>query len=485
MRRKRNPILRYTRQALAAAGILLAVLVILRMIGGNTYRAAAFWDEADPPAAVQVDDPAIARAENPRLENGRITVDIIPLQKGPVIVQFLDRDGQVVRDLYLRVSRLGTVYNMEDGGFTGDIVLLSAVTLYLFLLSAMMLHGFLTAKGSAVYAYSTMFYIGFFFFALLSALTMLTSLLMHVLRPQAYSMSNVYSSMSSASATFLALTSPVLLVFSLAVAVSNIELLRHNRPRIQNALGLLTGVLIIGGALFGLWLTMRDFSGSLLEYRINATVQNVYCTLYVYFECVLAGAVICGLRAARHRVDPGRGIIIILGCWFRKDGSLPPLLRGRVDRAIEYWRETREKTGTEAFIIPSGGRGPDESMPEAEAMRNYLLAHGIPEEKILPETGSASTWENMRFSRRVMEEHHLSGSVVYATTSYHVFRSGMWAARAGLEAEGISSRTKWWFWPNAFLRECISLLANRWKLELLLLLAMSAFFALLNMTIIG
>ena len=104
---------------------------------------------------------------------------------------------------------------------------------------------------------------------------------------------------------------------------------------------------------------------------------------------------------------------------------------------------------------------------------------------ILPETDSGNTYPTLLFSRRIMEENGLPGSCVFATTNYHVFRSGMWAVRAGLNAEGISSRTKWWFWPNAFMRECIGLIANRWKQELILLTGLVAFFALLSMTLVG
>ena len=229
--------------------------------------------------------------------------------------------------------------------------------------------------------------------------------------------------------------------------------------------------------------TSCDVLGSELESRIDSTLRNVYCAAFAYIECILAGAVICGVRAARHRVPAGREVIIVLGCWFRPDGTLPPLLRGRADRAVEYWRETLEKTGHEPWIVASGGQGMDEPVPEAEAIRNYLVSRGIPENRILTETKSASTYQNLLFSRRIMAENGLPLRCVFATTNYHVFRSGMWAARAGLAAEGISSRTKWWFWPNAFMRECIGLIASRWKQELVLLIGLAAFFALMSMTL--
>ena len=66
------------------------------------------------------------------------------------------------------------------------------------------------------------------------------------------------------------------------------------------------------------------------------------------------GAIVCGLKAARHNPAPGADCILILGCKFRRDGTLTPLLRGRVDRAIDYWKRQREATGREAVLMPSG-----------------------------------------------------------------------------------------------------------------------------------
>ena len=176
--------------------------------------------------------------------------------------------------------------------------------------------------------------------------------------------------------------------------------------------------------------------------------------------------------------------ILILGCGFRKDGTLPPLLRGRCDRAIRFWKEQKEKTGKEAVLIPSGGQGANEPMPEAEAMRRYLVSVGIPEEAILKEDKSANTYQNMAFSKKLIEQEKKNAKVIYSTTNYHIFRSGVWASLAGLPAEGIGSRTKWWFWPNAFLRECVGLFANRIRKCILLLVILIVFYAVLTMVLI-
>ena len=479
---------RYTRQVLVLALLMLVICFAVRLLFGSTLHMSVAYtaqSASDPLPVVEIEEPDVIRVENAVVANGEFSFDVVPLKKGASFIRVLDQNGEPLDAVYLSVDRFLTVFNDATGGFTGDLAVMIVLTVFLLLISAIVLHGYLAAKGPAFYSYSTVFYIGFFFFALVTGLTMLNITLRHIVMGENYSMYSVYYSLSSASVRFLNATSPIVLFFSVALAVSNIALLRHNRPRIQNAVGLIISFLMLAGCGLGIWICARPFAGSLLEYRIRATVENVYCTIYVYFECILAGAVVCARRAARHCPPADRNIIIILGCWFRKDGSLPPLLRGRVDRALEYWHQHLEQTGREAYIIPAGGQGKDESMPEAEAIKAYLISKGIPEQLILPESRSSNTLENLSFSRAIMEEHGLSGNVVIATTNYHVFRSGMWAVKAGLRAEGIGSRTKWWFWPNAFIRECVGLIVNKWKRELVLLALLVVFFGMLSMTVIG
>ena len=133
--------------------------------------------------------------------------------------------------------------------------------------------------------------------------------------------------------------------------------------------------------------------------------------------------------------------------------------------------------------MPCGGQGSDEPIAEAEAMRRYLLEQGIPTERIEVEDRSRNTYQNMSYSRAIIERDRRDARVVYATTNYHVFRSGVWANLAGLPAEGMGSRTKWWYWPNAFMRECAGLMLNRVPQELLLLAVMLLFFGALSMAL--
>ncbi len=416
-----------------------------------------------------------------RLWGNYLRVPVEPLREGLTDIHLRDAQGKPLTVHPVWVSRFHTVVDLATGGFTGDQAVLIAVTLFWLAVSAIMVWHFRQARGPAFYAYSTIYYAGFALFALVTGLTMLTVTIRHLADPAAYNMMSAYSAINSASIQFMELTTPLILLFALAMAVSNVALLRHNRPRLQNLLGILIAVALVAGLALGWAMFTRDFTGSELEGRIQNTLQNTYATVFAYFECMLAGSVICGILAARHQPARDKDFIVILGCWFRPDGTLPPLLRGRVDRAIAFWRQQREETGREACFIPSGGRGMDEPIPEAEAMRRYLLEQGIPEEKILPEPKAVNTYENMAYALEIIRERNPQGRTAFATTNYHVFRSGVWASMADLPAEGMGSGTKWWFWPNAFMRETVGLLLKRWWQELLFLGLLILFFGLLSM----
>ena len=84
-----------------------------------------------------------------------------------------------------------------------------------------------------------------------------------------------------------------------------------------------------------------------------------------------------GLVSAKHKPKNDKDYIIILGCKIKEDGTLLPLLKSRVDKAIEFASIQRHNTGKDIIFIPSGGKGNDEVISEAEAMKNYLLEKKI------------------------------------------------------------------------------------------------------------
>ena len=473
------------KQILWLAAVLVVFCIVCRAAFFNQFSVyiprqgplgTAERLEDDLPVAAE--NPEVIRPGEVRGSDRYLKIPVTPVGKGESDLVIGSGDGESFH--FLKVGRFRTVYDMSTGNFTGDTAVLIAVTLFWLLVCAIMVWHFRQARGPAFYDYGTIYYAGFSLFALATGAVMLSVTGAHIARPEEFNMYSAYSAISGASIRYMQLTTPLMLCFALAMAVSNIELVRHEGFRKTNLLALGVSLALILGEALGWFLFTRNFMGSEWEGRIHDTLLNTYATVFVYFQCMLTGAVICGTLAARHRPVGDRDFIIILGCWFRKDGTLPPLLRGRADKALEFWREQKAKTGREARFIPSGGQGENENMPEAEAIRRYLLAQGVEDRLILPESASENTWENMVNSKDVIRKAG-GGRTVFSTTNYHVFRSGLWARQAGLDAEGIGSRTKWWFWPNAFMRETAGLLQKRWKQEMLFLAMLIVFFGVLSM----
>ena len=90
------------------------------------------------------------------------------------------------------------------------------------------------------------------------------------------------------------------------------------------------------------------------------------------------------------------------------------------------------------------------------------------------------TAENMAFSKEKILAVCPEAKVAFATTNYHVFRSGLKARRVKLRAQGMGCRSKWYFWPNAAVREFVGLLTQHRVKQGLILVGLIASYVLLT-----
>lgn len=270
---------------------------------------------------------------------------------------------------------------------------------------------------------------------------------------------------------------PVALITSVLVTVSNAILLKKEGKTWKNLLGLILGGFICVSTVFLVVGTSSqpyraEFFAMLTDY-----LYYLYALIIAYLECILIGTIAMGIIAAKHIPHYDKDYVIIPGCQIRKDGSLTPLLRARVDRAMEFAAAQKEKTGKEPVFVVSGGKGADEIISEADAMRNYLLSSGIEDSRIVNENKSRNTEENIRFSAGLIKQEKNPARIAFSTTNYHVFRTGNIAWESGFDMEGVGAKTKSYFWINAFIREFIATLVSEKKKHLvtLSLLALALF----------
>ena len=330
------------------------------------------------------------------------------------------------------------------------------------------------------YSYNTIFYMGFALF-LLAVLILQTDLTVKLIRrSELYVAREILHLILDSAKSYVLLSAPFLFVFSIALCVSNISLIRHEGKRFVNILGIILSCLLVGGFLF-IFLFDRYASGSQREIMLHDLIVNLFAAVYLYFECMLLGIMVADAIVIRYEPEPDKDFIIILGCGIRRDGTPSPLLRGRVDRALRFAEKQEELTGKKPVFIPSGGQGPDEPISEAASMKGYLLEQGVPEERILVEDRSRDTFENMKFSKEIIQAADPGGKVAFSTTNYHVFRGGLYARRVKMRAVGMGAKTKWYFWPNAAVREFVGLLTEHKLKQGLIFGGMIAFYVILTL----
>ena len=331
------------------------------------------------------------------------------------------------------------------------------------------------------YSYNTIYYSGFALF-LISVLIANVLLTVGMIKsPELYSNGEylIHTLLGSA-INYMLLSAPFILVFSIALCVSNISLIMHERFRFVNVLGIILAFLLIAGEAL-LFAYDMYASGSQKEVMLHDLFVNLFAAVYLYFECMLIGAIIANIIVVKYEPDKDKDFLIILGCGLRKDGTPTPLLRGRCDRALAFDKKQREETGKELIFVTSGGQGENEANSESLAMKNYLLEKGIPEERIIEEDRSTDTFENMKFSKAKIEAHDKNAKVAFSTTNYHVFRSGLFARRVKMRAVGIGAKTKWYFWPNAAVREFVGLLTAHKLKQTIILVSMVVFYVAMTL----
>ena len=316
------------------------------------------------------------------------------------------------------------------------------------------------------YSYNTIYYTGFALFALDCMITYTVLAIAMIREPAVYTAYSLPKYLLYSAKNYMILTSPFIFLFSAALCISNFSLIRHEGKRLVNVLGIILSFLLV--------------AGEIIIFCFDYSFIHLFAAVYLYFECMLIGVIVAFYIVTGYEADPDKDFLIILGCGLRKDGSPCPLLRGRIDRALAFYEKQKMLTGKDAVFVTSGGQGKDEVISESASMKRYLMERGIPEEKIIEEDRSTSTFENMKFSKAKIWPVNPSGKIAFFTTNYHVFRSGLFARRVKMRAVGMGAKTKWYFWPNASVREFVGLLTEHRGKQALILGSMIVFYAVLT-----
>ncbi|MBQ3417017.1 MAG: YdcF family protein [Ruminococcus sp.] len=472
--------------------LLSLVFVVFSAREYTSELTASFLADVHPESVTYETDNDHIKVTDIRLTDDAVLVTVKPLTIGKtVLTAAVTLQGDPEPSLqYARffAGPFGTVFALDPYlDFAGSQYIVHLMILCLLVVMTVMFFSYFDYLKRSDYGYPMVACGGVGLFCLFYFVMNLVMALIFGAFPFSRTFSMSFGSyiyqLSSSSDQFVFFTAPLMFLFSLALTVSNLALIRREGFRFVNLLGILFGVLWVTGFVIN-QIFDENSSGSMLHGAIFTSISDAVATVICYFECMLFSTILSAFLASRHKPETDRDYIIILGCSIRKDGTLTPLLKGRVDAALSFAKEQKEKTGKPVKFVPSGGQGSDETISEGEAMKRYLLEQNVPEEMILPETQSVNTYQNVKFSKEVIEQDTKEDyNAAFATTNYHIFRGYILSKKNKLKnAQGISAKTKWYFFPNAFLREMVGLIVDERRTHLVLIGILVIFMVLMNIT---
>ena len=135
--------------------------------------------------------------------------------------------------------------------------------------------------------------------------------------------------------------------------------------------------------------------------------------------------VAAGLLASAREAD----VAVVLGNTVRPDGTPSPRLAARLDRAYDCYATAQCR-----ILFVSGGVDPA-GTDEAAAMRDYLLARGVPADHIVVDSAGVDTWATARHASAYMREHGYTRALA-VTQYFHVPRTMLALKRQGVPDVG-------------------------------------------------
>lgn len=247
-----------------------------------------------------------------------------------------------------------------------------------------------------------------------------------------------------------------LFVLIVGLLINGRNILKREGRRFSNSLSFLLGIVLLVYWIISLMNPTELISD---DWKILFTgVSAILLYMFMDIANFLTASILYQFNKPKYNQD----FVIVHGSGLIHD-KVPPLLASRIDKAIEfYWMQS--KVASPPKLIFSGGKGSDENVSEAEAMQIYAIEKGIPIEDTIQENQSRSTYENLLYSKRIMES--INGekyNSIFVSNNFHIFRAGMYARQLGLDSHCIGSKTVFYYWLNAMIREYIAIFVMQRK----------------------
>jgi uncharacterized SAM-binding protein YcdF (DUF218 family) len=139
------------------------------------------------------------------------------------------------------------------------------------------------------------------------------------------------------------------------------------------------------------------------------------------------------LWSTLDQVHPAESIVVLGAAQY--DGHPSPVLRARLDHAVELWNRHLAQ-----LVILTGGTGAGDTTSEAAAGRSYVRKRGIPDQAILLENEGRTTRESMMAVAGMLSNRGLK-SAILVSDPFHMLRLWILSRRFGFIAYTSPTRT--------------------------------------------
>ena len=139
------------------------------------------------------------------------------------------------------------------------------------------------------------------------------------------------------------------------------------------------------------------------------------------------------MAARRDEARPAQAIVVLGTAQY--NGQPSPVLKARLDHAIDLWRRKLAPV-----IVVTGGRQPGDKFTEATASANYLLARGVPDGDVLREVSGTSSWQSLAAAANFLRDRDIT-RVLLVSDPFHSYRINAMADELGLDGHASPTRT--------------------------------------------
>lgn len=175
---------------------------------------------------------------------------------------------------------------------------------------------------------------------------------------------------------------------------------------------------------------MKNYKGKRLHIWIKVLIALIIAGILAFGA--LLGAVLYG---SYDHIQGDPQVMVILGCQVKSWGP-SILLQDRLDEALDYLEDHPDMT-----VVVSGAQGTDEPSTEAQAMYDYLVAHGVDGEQILQEDRSHNTLQNLKYTKELLEAegYDVTADILVVSNGFHLTRVRMLWGRVWGDDDNLST----------------------------------------------